>query len=320
MTPLPELACPFADEVHPGAAAAERHTLAWMARFGLVADPVEQRRFEGSRIAWLAARTTPAARADFLPLLADWMMWLFAFDDAYSEETAAGSDPGELALLLTRLLHVLDHPDEPLPSDAPFAASLLDIRQRLGAQLTPAQLSRFAASVRAYFFAQIWEAAGRARRETPTPAQYCFMRVDSGAVPTCVALIDAACGLVLHEEELAHRDIRALTRMAVNAACWANDIYSENKESRRGADPCNLPRILMAQDGMTLAEALARTAQMHDREVQAYLVLEARVRPEVSGPVRQYLDGLRSWMRGNLTWSQETARYRDAPLASAGTS
>jgi hypothetical protein len=124
--------------------------------------------------------------------------------------------------------------------------------------------------------------------------------------------------MVLHEADLAHPDIRALTRMAVNVACWANDIYSENKESRSGAGACNLPRILMAQDGMTLQEALVRTAQMHDREVQAYLALEARVRPRISGPVQRYLDGLRSWMRGNLTWSQETARYRDTPLVSAG--
>jgi hypothetical protein len=98
------------------------------------------------------------------------------------------------------------------------------------------------------------------------------------------------------DEELAREDIRSLTTMAVNATCWANDIYSYRKKEERSADAYNLPKLIIRKDGVTPQEALVQVARMHDEEIASYLVL----------------DGLRTWMRGNLTWSQTSARYGSA--------
>lgn len=36
--------------------------------------------------------------------------------------------------------------------------------------------------------------------------------------------------------------------------------------------------------------------------------------PELSGLLVPYLDGMRSWMRGNLDWSRQTPRYNPADV------
>lgn len=50
-------------------------------------------------------------------------------------------------------------------------------------------------------------------------------------------------------------------------------------------------------------------ARMHDEQVKRYLAAEQTVRARSSKPLRRYLDGLRFWMSGNLSWSLETGRY-----------
>jgi hypothetical protein len=50
------------------------------------------------------------------------------------------------------------------------------------------------------------------------------MRRHSGAVPTCMALIDVADGFELRGEVFWRTDVRALCDMPVNVTGWANDI------------------------------------------------------------------------------------------------
>jgi hypothetical protein len=315
---IPKLYCPFPDKVHPRVSEVEKHVVEWMIRHNIVVGPVEQERFASSKIAWLAARTAPCASDDFLEILADWMMWLFAFDDAYSEESDAGRRTGNLMNIFVEFLRVLDDPLNIPEVDTPFVASLRDLRLRLASQTTAVQLRRFIGTVQAYFFAQVWEAEGRAGGTWPTVENYLSMRVDSGAVPTCIALADAADGFILSEEDLARDDIRSLTRMAVNVTCWANDIYSYRKEVERSTEAYNLPVLLMRSHGHDLQEALNLTAAMHDGEVRKFLHLEAEILSDASEELSRYVASLRSWMRGNLTWSTSTGRYNEGAPQTAG--
>ncbi|MGW6599059.1 terpene synthase family protein [Streptomyces sp. NPDC055036] len=179
------------------------------------------------------------------------------------------------------------------------------------------QVDRFVTSVLGYWFAQVWEATNRADTVWPTVEEYKAMRVHTGAVPTCLALIDVVGRFELPAAELARPEVKALTTKAVNVVCWANDIHSYEKESTRSHHPVNLPTLLHRRDRGTVQEAVDHAAKMHDAEVAAYRELRPRV---PAGPaLERYLDGLQSWMRGNLTWSLSTGRYHRTPIHDVGT-
>ncbi|QDY77924.1 terpene synthase family protein [Streptomyces qinzhouensis] len=309
---MPALYCPFPDHVHPDAAEIDRASLNWLDAYGLLTDPEVRARFGRSRIGRLASRTTPHADTELVRLHADWQMWLFAFDDVRSEEAGAGAQPGPMARSMASFLRILQDPETRVGEEDPFTAALRDLRRRVAAVGSEVQVDRFVTSVLGYWFAQVWEAGNRADSVWPAVEEYTAMRVHTGAVPTCLALIDVIGRFELPTAELARPDVRALTAKVVNVVCWANDIHSYEKEAARSNHPVNLPTLLHRRDRGTVQEAIDLAAGMHDTEVTAYLALRPRI---PAGPeLERYLDGLESWMRGNLTWSLSTGRYHRTPL------
>jgi hypothetical protein len=125
-----------------------------------------------------------------------------------------------------------------------------------------------------------------------------------------MALTDLAGGFELAAADYCSPDLRALTDIAVNVTCWANDILSYPKESRRSTRVHSLPVVLARERGIGVAQALTEAAAMHDAEVERYLAAEEPLRRTAGPGLRRYVDGLRSWMSGNYYWSLETGRYR----------
>jgi hypothetical protein len=306
---LPALSCPFADAISPHADEVDRHVLAWARGFALFADAAEIDRFSRAKVGRLAARTSPHGSAAALNLLADWQMWLFLFDDRYCDESEMGVQPERLGRVITSFVRVLEQGGDRTCRVDPFTRALGDLMDRLAAATTGPQLFRFVSAVRGYFLAQFWEAGHRADEGPAGLAEYEVMRRHSGAVPTCVALIDLAGGFELPMAEFCRRDVQALTDTAVNVACWANDILSYPKESARSLMVQSLPTVLAYERGLSRSAAIRLAAAMHDAQVARFLLAEPAARRGATPELRQYLDGLRDWMGGNFHWSLETGRY-----------
>lgn len=314
---VPTLDCPFDDAISPYASQVDRHVVEWACRFDLPRDDDEIARLREARVGRLAARTTPRASVEALEFLADWQMWLFAFDDQYCDESAIGADLARLAEVVTAFMRVLDRAGEPGRRADPFIAALTDLRDRLATVAADTQVFRFNNAVRGYFLAQFWEASHRAADRPAGLAEYQAMRRHSGAVPTCVALIDVADGFDLAAQDFCRADVRAITDMAVNVTCWANDILSYPKEAARSLKVHSLPAVLARERRLPLAGALSAAAALHDQEVARYIEAEGSLRGTASAELRWYLDGLRAWMGGNFHWSLETGRYNVAALQGA---
>lgn len=309
---LPALECPFSSEISPYAEQVDRHALDWARHFALLSDAGEVDQFRRAKVGWLAARTSPGSNAGALNLLADWQMWLFIFDDRYCDESETGFHPDRLSRVISSFVRVLEDLDDRAGRVEPFTAALGDLADRLMAMASGSQIFRFLSAVKGYFLAQFWEAAHRADGRPATLAEYEVMRRHSGAVPTCMALIDVAGGFELATEEFCRRDVRAVTDIAVNVTCWANDILSYPKESARSLTVHSLPAVLSHELHLPVAEAINVAASMHDAQVVRYLEAEEPLRCNAAPELRKYLDGLRNWMGGNFRWSQETGRYSSA--------
>lgn len=309
---LPALRCPFPATVHPDAALAESSTLAWTERFGLTADPAVRCRLRATRSARLAGRVGPRATRQGLLLNTDWQSWLFLFDDAFCDESEAGSRAAVVSGLVAQVLTVLESGQEP-PRAAeqvkPFLAALADLRARLALLATPGQLARFTSEVTAYLLALTWEAA---HRETADPAdltEYRVMRRHSGAVPTCLALIDVINGFELPERLRRLTMLGELDDAVSDITSWANDILSYPKELQRSTHVLSLPAVLARERGLSAARALDEAARLYDGRLRTYQELESPLRALGEPLIDRYLADLRSWIAGNLAWSYETGRY-----------
>ncbi|MBS2961589.1 hypothetical protein KGA66_00925 [Actinocrinis puniceicyclus] len=306
---LPPLYCPYESALHEQAEVVETSTLAWADRFGLADDPAVRRRLGAMRGAWLSGRVTPRATLPGLLVGTDWQTWLFLFDDAYCDESDRGRRCADTVKTATHAALVLDGGRAPGQEANPFLTALADVRDRLSAMTSPEQFARFTAQVESYLLAQTWEAAHREQGTLAGFAEYVTMRRRSGGVPTCLALIEAVNGFELPGAVWSSPRLRALSDAVVDIVCWANDILSYPKEASRSTQVLSLPAVLCHERGLSIGEALALAARLHDERVEEYQRLEEPLLRDGGEEVRRYLADLRHWIAGNLAWSLETGRY-----------
>jgi diguanylate cyclase (GGDEF)-like protein len=304
---LPVLARPFhvADRPSEGL---QRGTLAWLRSFDVAAPDTLYRWVDAVQPGWLAAHMQRTCDPDLLQLVSDWSFWMFLHDD-HCDASAAGRHPRYLIDLHQRLLEVLSG-GMPEARDGALAALLADLWRRLASRADETALRRFADATDRYFAATRWEAANRASGSTPDLETYQRMRLLTSGLQIHTALLQAVEGLPVSDHPLA----KGLYAAADHAVCWANDIYSLNKEVQE-EDVHNLVVALQAARHLGLDAALTRAAAMHDEQVARFQQLRASVADQPP-PEREVLEriaaALETRMAANVAWSERCSRYRAA--------
>ncbi len=314
---LPALDYPFAPEIHPAADAGEAHLLDWVRREGLITADREFAAFAGARFGELVAREFPGATAEGLALACEIYAWHFVFDDRHCDAPRTGCDTARLGLAALRVLTAAEeglaagHPPVPAHTDEPCARALAGICRRLAALGSAVQVERFLAAERMYLLGALTQTATVQTGTTPPVDDYITMRYYICATPVALAVLDAAYGFELPEEDFRHPDVQRLCRITAHVTGWANDVLSYGREATSPEEVgLNLPTVLAAAHALTPQEALEAAARMHNDEIAAYLELEARVTARAHPRLRLYLAGLRSMMRGFYDWGMATDRYR----------
>ena len=308
---LQRLSYPFPSRISPHAEAADVHSMDWLAAHGLVSDQAGLDRFTGSHFGILAGRTYPEATAAGLNWVADWCVWLFAFDDRFCDESALGLHPGKLARQVVPIVRVLDYPTAPVPERDRFVVALADLRDRFAAFGSPQQWARFASATRAYLLGIIWEAAHREAGESPSVADYSPMRVHAGATWTTLGVLDAVCGHEVPDTQYFDPVVARVGTMAVNLIGWCNDLYSYGRESTSQESMVvhNLVAVIASERRCSLQNALDRARRMHEEELAGFVGLLPLAYQRGGARLRRYLDGLGMWLAGNEAWSLQTSRY-----------
>ena len=304
---LPALARPFR-VVERDSEAVQRGTLAWLRSFEVAPPETLFRWVDAVQPGWLAAHMHHSNDPQVLQLVSDWSFWMFLHDD-HCDTSDAGRHPRYLIDLHQRLLGVIAG-NEPEARDGALGALLADLRRRLEARADPAALQRFADATDRYFAATRWEAANRASGSTPDLETYQRMRLLTSGLQIHTALLQALEGVPVSNHPL----VPGLYAAADNAVCWANDIFSLNKEVQE-EDVHNLVVALQAAHHLGLDAALTRAAAMHDEQVARFQELRASV-AEQDAPERDGLEriatALEARMAANVAWSERCSRYRAA--------
>lgn len=305
-----EISLPFPPRESQHVAAARAHLERWVTGFGLVRAPAARDRFGRADFGWFAAVTYPQTDEAGLCLIADWFGWLFLLDDQL-DDGLLGRDPGRAQELMAEFGAVLTGAGLPERHSA-IAAALADLWRRTAPRGTAAWRERFVAHVVAGGAAAYWEAGNRVAGIVPDEPGYIEHRRHTGAIYVCMDLVEVVRGIDLPPAVYDDAPFQDALRAACDVVCWTNDLYSLDKETALG-ERHNLVTVVSHARRLSTADAVRHVVEAVDREVR---VFEDRGRlalggwPEYRDELAAYLDGMRSWMRGNLDWSSRTRRYR----------
>ncbi|MEU0835888.1 terpene synthase family protein [Streptomyces sp. NPDC056231] len=317
---LPEIYCPFPQRTNPHVAHTREHLDNWTRNTGLVQRDSARERFKQADFGTFVGMVHPTANEHDLDLVADWFVWLFLVDDQL-DDGHLGRNPERVRDVVALMRSVVEGtgtgplPDEDLPA---AVVALADLWKRTTPNAAAHWLRRFTWHLVTYLTtATTWEAGNRANGVVPSEETYIAKRRHTGAIHVCMDLIEIVAGI--EAPESIHNDPRFIVAVetSCNVVCWANDVYSYEKEQVLG-EIHNLVHLVRHHRGYGKQQALEHVCAEIATETERFLAAEAELLmayPQLSGVLLPYLDGMRSWMRGNLDWTRQTPRYNPADVS-----
>ncbi|GAA5171428.1 hypothetical protein GCM10023321_69990 [Pseudonocardia eucalypti] len=325
MLPLevPAFYCPLPLIMHPELELIAKGSLDWFQGFGFFPGEERRRALRDWLFTELVAYCYPDDDPDRVQLMADLVHWTtfddsqIDGDDSYVRDTCTEQAGGLLALSV-KLVRMLETGDpDLLPSD-PWIGSLFDLRRRVAAIATPAQLARWTGAFREYLLAAAWKNSCARRRIQPSLADYLTMRTAGGGVQLYTTLSDVVGGYQLTDAELSHPPVRALTDMAHTIVAWDNDLFSDYKETLTEDPAINLVTVLAAEHGYDKQRAVPVAMAMRDRALGRYLRVLRHTGDSLTEAQRRYVLSLSRWIASNIETSALSTRYTnplDQPAA-----
>lgn len=317
---LPDIFCPFPQRSNPYVGHTREHLSTWIRQTGLVHRESARERFEQADFGAFVGMVYPTADSEHLDLVADWFVWLFLVDDQL-DDGHLGRSPERVRDVVEQMRGVVEGtgrrpgPDEGAPA---ALIALFDLWDRTVPQAAPHWRTRFAWHLMMYLTTTTtWEAGNRANGIVPSEATYIARRRHTGAIHVCMDLIEIVAGV--EAPEWVHNDPRFITALeaSCNVVCWANDVYSYEKEQVLG-EIHNLVHLVRHHRGHGERQALEHVCAEIATETERFLTAEEELLdmyPRLSAVLVPYLDGMRSWMKGNLDWSRQTPRYNPADVS-----
>lgn len=304
---IPELYNPFVmpDKVDERAETLNRATLSWISSFSLAKKRQLYDIVSAVSPGWLASNIHPDGSSETLAIISDWYLWMFLYDD-YCDESELGKNPEQLRNYNAKLLTVLRGASRASKED-PISLLIEDLGRRFRTLGKDDWMARFTSSVKEFFEATVWEASNRFEERPPDLASYIEMRPKAAGLMVDGMFIEMADGVSLTETQLELDIVKDLRRLANLLVCWANDIFSLNKEVHHN-DVHNLVLALQHEQRLTLLDALERATQMHDEAVKEFVTrkLDLPDDPVLS----RYAELLEARIRSNIEWSKTALRYQ----------
>jgi hypothetical protein len=305
--------CPFSVRI-PDATSVQRvecDLLEWARKEDLLTDPILEERFRRARFGEFAALVYPDA-PDLL-VYAKWLAWLFIVDDQFDEnraESARGIERGATCHL----------PPPGIPAArsvsraTPAIAALTRLWRDMSGPMPEPLRDRFRDHIDGYVKSYASEFAVSRNQEAPPMTVYVEFRRSTGAVETCLDLIERQPRTRVPQEIAASPEMANLRTAANDIICWTNDVLSLSKEIDHG-ELNNLVAVVRASTGMRWEAALdvavemiaVRTCQF---DTAQHALLDSARHPAVSA----FVEGVRNWIAGSLHWHRNSPRYaKSAP-------
>jgi hypothetical protein len=308
--------------MNPYVEKADRHTSLWVKKHQLVTNEDTWMYYHRQKFTWMVARMFPTADVHALSIAADLNTLLFVLDDQFDEhgEGSAGIKQREQ---FERLVHALigimkNNRQVSLEKGGPVLSAVSDFWKRIRKLGNLGWQVRFIESLQQAFAANLWRIEQVNRGQLPTLEAYMKWRPLFSGACFFAYLLEAIEGFCLPDYVFLDGTVQKLIQLSSNTICWANDLFSFNKELEQG-DEMNIVMLIRNSKNCTIEEAIVRAVQIHDEQVKQFEHLSRRL-PSfgtvTDAQLSRYIKALSVMMRGNIDWSvNDTARYHFTMLA-----
>lgn len=314
---LPGLYCPFPSLLNQHVHKADKHTLHWVKKHQLVTNEEILEHYQTQKFTWMVARMFPSADLSALSVAADLNTLLFILDDQFDGQEEATADmrrQENFEKLVTGLISIMKHNSQvSLEKGGPVMSAVSDIWKRIRKLGGLGWQVRFIESLQQAFAANLWRIQSVQQAQLPTLEAYMKWRPIFSGASFFAYLVEAMEGIRLPDYVFLDSTVQQLIVLCSSTICWANDLFSFNKELEQG-DEMNLVMLIRRKNNCSIAEAVDEAVNIHDKQVAAFQALAGHLPSFGSvtdAQLQRYVQALAVMMRGNIDWSvKDTARYR----------
>ena len=329
--PLTGFHMPFPVRISPHAGAVRELSIGWARRMGMF-DSVPGVERGGIWDEWRARRMDltgnaalahPDASPGQLSLTADWFHWGTYADD-YFRIFAVSRDLVAAKLFCERLaaFMLLDAGIIPDPVNA-VERGLADLWPRTAEPMTVPASGQFRQAVESTLSSWLWELANEFQHRLPDPVDYIEMRRVTIGSELMMSLILADSDVV-PAEIYQTRVMQELHTAAQDYNAFVNDVVSYQKEIEFDGEIHNLVlgiENFLDVDRWTAQDIVADLANARIRQFGHIIASDLPALLDelaLDEPARQVLarrvDGLKSYMSGNLEWYRTSGRFAEEDL------
>lgn len=309
---LPDLYCPFPSQINKHVDVLEEYSMEWVLRFNLQASQLAYQRFSKSRFFLLAANAYPESNLDLLKIGNDWLSWVFIWDDQ-CDMSELKKQPELLNVFNRRFMEIL-RGAVPTNQEKPIYHALADLGQRTRQRTSEKWFNYFLKCFDQYCQGCVEEANIRALNIVPDVDAYMKCRRFSVGGYLFLTVSEFCNNFMLPDILRNHEIVKQMELLTIDILAWCNDIFSASREMSSG-DVHNLVLILHYLEKLSLNQAIKRATDMHNEKVRALTNLEENLPyfgEYLDIEMKQYLSIMHFWIRGNLDWYSQTARYKTA--------
>jgi 5-epi-alpha-selinene synthase len=289
-------------------------------RFGLLRSPEAADHYDSSRLGYLTSQIYPDAIRDRLLLISEWFVIWAMFDDQL-EKLADSSDPSAVDVACGALLSWLPLKGPPAETvEVPFGAAFADAWLRMRELSSAVWQARFLRHTKLYLGACRWEAEQRRNATVPALGSYIANRRHFGGMRLAMDMSEFTGGYELSPEIHADPLIEELLDVLGDITLWGNDLFSIRVDREEG-NVSNMVFVLQNHHHCDISRAIELTNAMLDERLRRLEQIEAglddwctkrRLDATQRRDVLRFVEGVHTWISGNINWSTENARYRSA--------
>jgi germacradienol/geosmin synthase len=328
-TRLPDFRMPYRLRLSPHLGAARRQNDEWSARMGVFSEGIWTARY-GSAIdlPLAAAGMAPDGTLEEISLSSNWLTWGTYGDDYFPRVYGATRNVAAAKAAVARMAGFmpLDLGATAAPANA-LERTLADLWRRTAAGLSERGRRDARAAVMEMVESWPWELANQFQHRVPDPVDYVEMRRRTFGADLTMSLSRISRENELPPELFETRTMHSLRNAAGDYLCFANDVFSYQKEIEFEGELHNLVLVVQKFLGVTREESVRLVNELMTARLGQFEHLAATELPVLADrlaldePARAalaaYLDRLRDWMAGVLHWHRETPRYRESELRPA---
>ncbi|OJD36052.1 terpene synthase metal binding domain protein [Diplodia corticola] len=261
-------------------------------------------------VTYLAALWVPDADEEALRVFADWMHWVFYFDDQFDEGHLKDDPEAAKEEILATLATMDDGHPVVAASDNPlryvFQYTWLCFQKRASPDLQ----KRYKKSIEDYFDGVLRQVDIASGSTTVGVEEFMHSRRSAIGVYPAQDLAEYARGIELPTHVFDDKAVMELRRISSDITCLQNDILSYRKDLAEGTEH-NIIHVYRKQ-GLSEQQAVDAVDGMFNGLYKHWYLALAEIAPwgeQVDREMLKYIDCCRDVALGNLYWSFETGRY-----------